>query len=82
MIQAEGPSSQIYPDIPLGDQVKGFLRFYAMVNGYDTPEGLSRVAGQTDEVESLRGVISACTGETLTEVDIILGLNNVVTDIK
>ena len=71
-----------YPGVPLDEHIKTFLTFYALTNDYFSPRELTRVAGQSDEVESLRRAVSESVGVELTEVDIILGLHNLVTDIK
>lgn len=78
----KGPSIEVYPEIPLGDHVKDYLTFYALVNDYYNPEGLTKAAQQADEVESLRVAVGYSIGVDITEVDIVLGLNNLVTDIK
>ncbi len=75
-------SADSCPEVSLGVHVKTFLAFYAHANDYYSPEQLTSVARQLDEVESLRLVVSESVGVELTEVDIIMGLHNLVTDIK
>ncbi len=75
-------SADSYPELPLGVHVKTFLAFYALANDYYSPEQLTSVAGQPDEVESLRQVVGKSVGVELTEVDIIMGLHSLITDIK
>ncbi len=75
-------STDSYPEVPLGEHVKTFLAFYALANDYYSPEQLTNIAVQPDEVESLRLAVGESVGVELTEVDIIMGLHNLVTDIK
>lgn len=75
-------SAESYPEVPLHEHVKAFLAFYALVNDYYSPHHLANVAGQFDEVESLRLAVGESVGAELTEVDIIMGLHNLITDMK
>jgi len=77
-----GPSISTTPDVLLLDHVRYFLHFYTTVSGNHTPEGISKISQDPEEVEQLRCVVSDSVGVELTPVDIILGLNNIVTDIK
>ena len=70
------------PDLTLHDAVKAFVTFYALTNQYFPPDGLRKVSEDEAEVNSLLDVVSSCVGEGLTEVDIILALQGLVTDIK